>query len=276
MVVYADILIILNLTVDYMLIAVTGKILRLKPPLIRQTAAAAVGGISSLYIFVQNTGVFAGLLVRIGVCTLMSLIAFGFKSIICFLRASAVLLGVCLAYGGIMTALWTLFKPHGMTVVNSVVYFNISPSVLIGVSVTVYLIYMLLSAVLAKTSAAANRCRVTVFAGESSVSMDGIVDTGNSVEDIIGGGDVIIADDRCVKELFGNVDIEDNSELKTRYRVLPCGTVSGNGTLEGFRCDSATVTDGENTVKLKKPILAVSKTRLKDDYRAIVNPNIFL
>lgn len=50
----------------------------------------------------------------------------------------------------------------------------------------------------------------------------------------------------------------------------------GNGTLEGFRCDSATVTDGENTVKLKKPILAVSKTRLKDDYRAIVNPNIFL
>lgn len=39
MVVYADILIILNLTVDYMLIAVTGKILRLKPPLIRQTAA---------------------------------------------------------------------------------------------------------------------------------------------------------------------------------------------------------------------------------------------
>lgn len=67
MVVYADILIILNLTVDYMLIAVTGKILRLKPPLIRQTAAAAVGGISSLYIFVPNTGVFAGLLVRIGV-----------------------------------------------------------------------------------------------------------------------------------------------------------------------------------------------------------------
>ena len=106
--------------------------------------------------------------------------------------------------------------------------------------------------------------------------MDGIVDTGNSVEDIIGGGDVIIADDRCVKKLFGNVDIEENSELKTRYRVLPCGTVSGNGTLEGFRCDSATVTDGENTVKLKKPILAVSKTRLKDDYRAIVNPNIFL
>ena len=45
MVVYADILIILNLTVDYMLLLVTGKILKLKPSVIRQTAAAAIGGI---------------------------------------------------------------------------------------------------------------------------------------------------------------------------------------------------------------------------------------
>lgn len=276
MVVYADILIILNLTVDYMLLLVTGKILKLKPSVIRQTAAAAIGGISSLYIFVPDPGIFIGILVRTGVCALMAFTAFGFKSTVCFLRAFALLFAVCLAYGGIMTALWTLFKPHGMTVVNSVVYFNISPSVLIGVSVTVYLIYMLLSSMLSKTAALADRCKITVFAGESSVTMDGIVDTGNSIEDVLGGGEVIISDDRCVKELFGNTDIESNGELKTRYRVLPCGTVSGGGTLEGFRCDSATVTDGENTVSLKKPILAVSKTRLKDDYRAIVNPKIFL
>ena len=57
---------------------------------------------------------------------------------------------------------------------------------------------------------------------------------------------------------------------------MPCGTVSGTGALDGFRCDMATVTDGTRTVRLEKPILAVSKTRLNDDYQAIVNPKIFM
>lgn len=44
MVIYADILVILNLIVDYMLLLVTGKIIKLRPPAVRQIAAAFVGG----------------------------------------------------------------------------------------------------------------------------------------------------------------------------------------------------------------------------------------
>ena len=276
MVIYADILVILNLIVDYMLLLVTGKIIKLRPPAVRQIAAAFVGGLTSLYIFAPSGGTIGGIFIRIASCAVMVLISFGFKSLKCFARGCAVLMIVCFAYGGIMTALWYLLKPDGMAVINSVVYFNISPAVLIGSSVTVYLLYTAFYSLLKKNSALAERCNITVFAGDGKVNMEGIIDTGNSIEDTFGNSEVIITDSKGAAALFGNIDIESNESLKSRYRLMPCGTVSGTGALDGFRCDMATVTDGTRTVRLEKPILAVSKTRLNDDYQAIVNPKIFM
>ena len=276
MVVYADILIILNFLVDYFLLSVSAAILRLKPHLLRQLAAAGIGGFSSLYIFVPETGIIVGVLYRAAVCSVMVLCGFGFKSTKRFLRAAGVLFLVTCAYGGIMTAVWSFLRPSGMTVVNSVVYFDISPAVLIGASVIAYLLFILLSAIFSKTSKFAERCEITVTAEEKSVTMEGIVDTGNSVKDCLSGCEVIIADGEYVKELLGSDTPENDIRLKSRYRILPCSTVSGGGALDGFRCDSAVITDGERTVKLDKPILAISKTPLKDDSQAIVNPEIFI
>lgn len=275
LVVYADILVIVNFIVDYFLLKASAAILHLKPPLLRQLSAAAIGGLSSLYIFAPDFGIFIGGIYRSAVCAVMVLCGFGFKGAKCFLRAAGVLFLVTCGYGGIMTAVYTFLKPTGMTVVNSVVYFDISPAVLIGVSVIAYLLFMLLSAIFSKDSKFAERCEITVTAEEKSVTMEGIVDTGNSVKDCLSGAEVIIADSEYVKALLGSDSPENDIRLKSRYRILPLNTVSGGGALDGFRCDSAVVTDGERTVRLDKPILAVSKTPLRDDYQAIVNPEIF-
>lgn len=276
MVVYADILVILNMIVDYLLLSVSGAILKNRPSLVRQLAAAAVGGVSSLYIFAPDYGVFVALFYRAAVCCVMVLCAFGLQRTKRFLRGVGVLLLVTCAYGGIMTAFWSFFRPKGMTVANSVVYFNISPAFLIGASVAAYLLFMLLSAVFSRSAKLAETCEITVTAAGESILMEGIVDTGNSIRDVFGSSEVIIADSESVKALFGGLNPTADEKLKCRYRVMPCSTVSGGGTLDGFRCDSAVISDGERTVRLDKPILAVSKTPLKDDYQAIINPRIFM
>lgn len=276
MVVYADILIILNIIVDYFLLLAAAKLLQNNSRILRLLAGAAIGGVSSLYIFAPDLGLLIGLLFRAAVCALMVLAAFGFKNIKTFLRGCGVLFLVTCGYGGIMTAVWYLFKPPGMTVVNSVVYFSISPAVLIIASVAAYLLFMLFSAIFSKTAKFAERCEITVSAGGDSITMEGIIDTGNSVEDIFGNSEIIIADKAYVKNLFGDINPATNDDIKSRYRLLPCSTVSGGGTLVGFRCDKAFISDGERSVKLEKPILAVSKTPLNDDYSAIVNPRIFM
>lgn len=276
MAVYADILVIINLIVDYFLLSAAAAILRVKLPVLRQLGGAAAGAVSSLYMFAPNFGILTDVIFRVAVCAVMVLCAFGFRSTKRFLRAAGVLFLVTCGFGGIMTAIWSVFKPKGMTVVNSVVYFNISPAVLIGVSVITYLLFMLLNAIFSKTSELADRCEITVTAEKNSITMEGIVDTGNSIKDYLSGSEVIIADGEFVKALLGSDSPESDIRLKSRYRILPLSTVSGGGTLDGFRCDSAVISDGERTVKLEKPILAVSKTPLRDDYQAIVNPEIFI
>lgn len=276
MAVYADILVIINLIVDYFLLSASAAVLRIKLSVLRQLAGAAIGALSSLYIFAPSFGIFTDVLFRAAVCAVTVLCAFGFKNIKRFLRAAGVLFLVTCGFGGIMTAVWSIFKPNGMTVVNSVVYFDISPAFLIGATVITYLFFMLLKAVFSATSELADRCEITVTAEKNSITMEGIVDTGNSIKDYLSGSEVIIADSEFVKALLGSDSPESDTRLKNRYRILPLSTVSGGGTLDGFRCDSAVISDGERTVKLEKPILAVSKTPLRDDYQAIVNPEIFI
>ncbi|MEE1006031.1 MAG: sigma-E processing peptidase SpoIIGA [Acutalibacteraceae bacterium] len=276
MVVYADILVILNLIVDYFLLSASAAILRVKLSVFRQLASAAVGAFSSLYVFAPDLGLFFDLVFKAVICAVMVLCAFGFGGAKRFFRSAGVLFLVTCGFGGIMTAVWIVFRPKGMTVVNPVVYFNISPAVLIGASVITYLLFMLMKAIFSRTSELADRCEITVTAEEKSITMDAIVDTGNSIKDYLSGSEVIIADGEFVKVLLGSDNPVTDIRLKKRYRILPLSTVSGGGTLDGFRCDSAVISDGERTVKLEKPILAVSKTPLRDDYQAIVNPEIFI
>jgi hypothetical protein len=44
--------------------------------------------------------------------------------------------------------------------------------------------------------------------------------------------------------------------------------------LESFRCDSAEIDCQNKKIRLEKPLVAISKTDLKDDYNAIINPKI--
>ncbi len=90
MIVYADILIILNLAVDYFLLRAAAFLQHLNPPLWRMLLSSLAGGISSLYIFLPPRGVILDILFRTAVCAAMTFICFGFGKIKRFLRSFGV------------------------------------------------------------------------------------------------------------------------------------------------------------------------------------------
>lgn len=267
LIVYADVLIFLNLLVNYFLLCVSGKILNCNAKTLRIILSALLGGISSLYIFFPRLNIFTETLLKIATCSLMVLVCFGFKNIKSFLKSIGVLFLVTAAYGGIMFAFWILFCPKGMVINNSVVYFNISPLILIVCTVVGYIFFSIISPIFTQVSKFAKHCSITVFANGKSVRLDAIIDTGNSIEDIFSNSQIIIADRQKVNFLFETLD-NNNS----RYRLLPCTTISGSDVLEGFRCDSAVILNNNKQTVLQKPILAISKTKLNDGYNAIINP----
>ncbi len=274
MIVYADVLIFLNALVDYFLLLASAKLSGENVKTLRVILAALLGGVSSLYIFLPVGGTMVELLYKASVAFLLSAVCYKFTSIKRYLKNTGIFFLVSCAYGGLMFALWIIFKPYGMVINNSIVYFNISPTVLVVFSVVGYLLFTLLWRIFKKSSPTALRCGVTVTADGKSIKLNAIADTGNSLEDIFGKNEVIIADKQKVASLFGSMDFNTQPELARRYRMLPCSTVSGSDTLEGFRCDRAEI-ESEGVKKvINNPVLAVSKVALKEDYNAIINPKV--
>lgn len=274
MVVYADILLTVNLIVDFFLLKITLMILKITPKTLRLILSSALGALFSLYIFLPKSPVLIELLIHFLMSGVLTLICIGFGTLKRFLRGVITLFTVTIVYGGAMIALWQLFKPKGMIINNSVVYFNISPIVLISATVLGYFVYTLFSKIFATTSKNAKRCNVTLYALGKSVGVTAIIDTGNSLTDILSDSEIVIVDLSVATTLFGGLDIISDPLLATRYRTIPCNTVSGGSIMDGYRCDIAEIYLDDKTVPLNNPIIAISKTPIKEDYSAILNPKI--
>jgi len=274
-IIYLDVLIVLNVIIDYFLLKVTAGILKRTPKLWRILTASLAGGLSSLCIFLPLSGFLAEFAVNLGVDFIIAFACFGFGNVKSFLKAGGVFFGVICLYAGIMMALWQILRPEGMIVNNSVVYFNISPIVLIGFTIIGYFGYILFSKIFASTAECAKECELTIYADGGSVGATAIIDTGNSITDLFGKNEIIIVDKSVLKALFGEIDIEKNPDLRHRYRKIPCGTVAGADVLDGFRCEKAGIVYEGREIHLQKPIAAISKIPLKENYSAILNPKIF-
>lgn len=237
--------------------------------------ASLLGGISSLYIFLPKTSLLFEIFYRVFVCFALSVILCGIKRPKKALFSGVVIFLVTCAYTGVMMALWFIFKPNGLLINNSVVYFDISPIILLIFTVVFYLVFSVLNYFFKTTSKLSERCNLKIFAMENCVELTAIVDSGNSIEDNLSNSEIIITDEKQIRCVFGK-NYHQNEQIKNRFRKIPCGTVTGKDLLDAYRCDYAIVQSKDKKVRLEKPILAISHINFNDDYSAIVNPRIFL
>lgn len=276
LIIYTDILILVNFLVDYFLLLLTVKLTESKVRIFRVILSAFIGGISSLYIFFPINNILFDLLYKIILSFIMTLTVIGFKKLRQFSKFCFFLFSITSLYAGIIYAVSNVFKPSGMLIDNGVTYFEISPIFICASTVVFYLLITFLSRIFKKSSHTAECCEITLTSDSKSIKLKAIVDTGNSVSDYFGKSEIIIADNSSFKALFGFEGDFTDEKLKSRFRIVPCATVTGEDFLKGYRCDSAVIKTANKTVNIEKPILAQSKTELKDGYNAIVNPKILL
>ena len=266
MTVYADILILTNFLVDYFLISFSCNLLHQKPRLFRLLLSAGVGSIFSLYIFLPQTNFAFQIIIHILMCSVLCFVCLGFGSIKSFVRSVATLFCVNFAYSGAMIAIWLVFKPYGMVINNSMVYFNISPMFFILFSVVGYFGVIIIRKITKRSFFANTYCQARLCCGDLELSLPGIVDTGNSLVDLFGLSQILITDSDTVRKILG-----DEFFNPTRFRKIPCGTVTGQKLLDGYRIDSAVVNFNNKNYHFKSPILAVSAIQIIDA-KIIVNP----
>ncbi len=268
MAVYVDILVAVNFIVDYFLLLLSAKFLRKNPPILKLVAASGLAAMSSLVIFLPPLNAVTEIVLRVVICAAVTLVAFGFANVRTFLRAALVFFAVSFGFAGAMMAFWLCFKPRGMVIHNSAVYLDVSPLFLVGFSCVGYLLTALFRKIFSKNAQTSSECEVTLFYKEKSLRLHAIVDSGNSLEDIFGAGEVIVVEPGVLDKISG----DDETGRHSRFRAVPCSGAVGTGILSGFRCDRALVEVGTQKFFLPSPIAAEAKVTLGGDYNAIINP----
>lgn len=276
MVIYADILIIVNTIIDYFILLLSALISKCSYKNFRMLLAAFMGGLSSLYIFLPQQPFIFEIIFRCFSAFIIVLLAFGYKKLKNFVRALLSFTLSTVAYGGAVMALWLIFKPNSIIINNSYVYYDISATFLIIFSVVVYLIITIAKTFLKREAVTAKRCELSIQFQDKKVDILGILDTGNSVYDHLGDSPIFFVSDRTFNNLFKRSFKEIKENYKERYRIIPCNTVNKKGLLEGIRCDSARIKTEVGQFDFTKPILLRNDIDFSDDFDAIINPEILL
>ena len=85
-VIYIDVLIIVNLFVNYFILLTTSKFLNLKLKLSRLILGEILGAIYSLYIFIPEPNLFISILIKLFMSIIMVAVSFEFRTIQQFLK----------------------------------------------------------------------------------------------------------------------------------------------------------------------------------------------
>lgn len=279
MTVYADVLIILNLFVNFFILQLTSKLCKDGYRLTRMILSAFIGSLFSLYIFLPATGFVSETLLKFTLSAVMVLVCFGFDSIKSLLRRVAVLFAVTFLYGGLMLLIWSVLKPANMAINNGIVYLDISPTVLITATVLSYIIISLIRRVSTKQAVMGQRFEIKLTLGEKTVTTTALADTGNSLKDTVTGKPVIIIESSLARQLTDflptpEVVMAGEVPHNSGFRMIPYSFVGGHSLLPAFKISNIKINANEHLINLENILAAVSSEPLGEDYKAIIDPSI--
>ena len=281
MTVYADVLVVVNLFVNYALLLCSSLILKNRISNIRLLAGAAIGSAYGLVIFLPEIPIYFELPMRIAVSAAIVLAAFGYRNIRRFLRCFFTFLAVTFAFGGIMLVLWVTVAPVGMIYNNGTVYFDINLSVLAISTVACFAIVSLISRLIARKAPINSVYTLTVTNCERMISGTALCDTGNSLVESFSGYPVIVGEyDTLIRILPQSViDYYENPSAcadASNLRLIVCKTVADVGVLPSFRPKSVEVVSNDRRIKTDEVYIAVTKNRLGGgEFDFIFNPKLF-
>lgn len=286
MTVYIDVLLIVNMYIDYFLIKISGKLLGIKARQYRYILSAFAGSFFSFTIFLPQINFFINVLIMFISAMLMVFIAFGKCDIKIILKRTLVMFISNFIFSGFMG-----FISSGMKFVifnNSVIYADISILVLIAATAAVYLIISIFQYINNKRKLESADYSVYIRYNKKTVSLKALGDTGNSLTDAVTGKPVIICQSDFVpidfnfKSKLKNIDeysipqLLSDKNKPVGFKVIPFSTINSNGLLPVFTPDEVIIKCNDNKQYENIDALVGISTMRDKEYSAIFNPKILI
>lgn len=258
MVVYVDVLLFINAVINYAVLATADRLLKRDVRLYRLLLGSFIGALFSLAIFLDPDSRILLFLLKVVSSAVLTLIAFGWKSGKEYLRAAAVTVAASLLYCGLFILFYQIFKPPNMLIVNDVVYLQVNPLMLLGLTALIYLVLLLLSRLLRE------RIKSTVVSLSFTVddreyACVGKIDTGCSLVEPFSSAPVIIADKNVL-----------TIDERLPHRIIPYTAVGGSSFLSAVRAGKVEI----DRKSIDKTVYIAVADLHNGHYQAIINSDI--
>lgn len=249
--IYVDVLIVLNIYVNFFLLRITAGITHSPLRIGRCAAASVYGSLFSLTILLPELGTFLSLLIKLAAAVSIVAFAFGLRGKKRLMLNTAAFFTANFVLAGTVYGVYTLLRPEFIHFNNACFYIDFSLLILIITTAALYFAVRILRIFTDK--APDGDYRVFIRSGDKVLSLTGLADTGNALVDYFTGSPVIICSEESYSELTGTeLDI---SLLPKGFRLLPCTAVSGRGLIPVFRPDEVLISSCTNGGR--KPVDAV-------------------
>lgn len=233
-VLYADVLFIVNFSMDYVTLYLTSSLLHLKRRMWRMLLASSLGALGGVLcaVYIRSplfTSIFGVLL-----CAAMTYAAYGSAPLFPFFRRTAAVWGSGAFIGGVVTAAASCGR--GIS--------GILPGVIVG-GITAAVALSRFTGGGAPKSA-----EIEISLCGRSLKLTAMTDSGNLLKEPISGRPVVLLSDSAASRLVGTSALEAaeeklSPEFERRFRLIPYRTVEGAGMLRGFMPDRIAVEGSE-------------------------------
>ncbi|TWH77659.1 sigma-E processing peptidase SpoIIGA [Sedimentibacter saalensis] len=278
MVYYVEYIFAENFLIDFILLFITGKLLKktiIYRRLIISSVLGAVYVILTAYIGREFMTYF---IVKFSVSVLMVMIAYDSKGIAANLRTIIVFYITSLLMVGIITALYYL--DYDKLTVNAIVC-----SIFMGYAA----LHFFFKEIKAKFEKHNYMRNVEITVNNKSKILRAYIDTGNELTEPMSGKPVIVANMECIKNLLSKELYEEilicckngknsyenllNMKSDVNLRIVKYNTISSIG--ENMIClvpDNIEITDDKNNIVKTDAVIGIYPGRInkKDDYDALL------
>ncbi|KNF09914.1 sporulation sigma-E factor-processing peptidase SpoIIGA [Gottschalkia purinilytica] len=294
MYIYAEYLLLENLAINYIILFITKKFLKVHTTQIRLLMASLIGALYTFVVFYPSLIFMARFSFKLATSIIIIMIAFNPKKSRSFIKVISAFYLVAFAFAGTSLALFYIADIE--TYVGGGIFYiaNFQLKFLI---ISVVLIWILFQIVWEYVENKNNKRRaffpVIINLNGKEIEVTALLDTGNSLKDPISKIPVIVVEFLAIKDILPDsiqniflkykensldavVDTMSCASNQMKFRIIPYKSLGKeNGLLLGFKPDKVIVKSERSTL-IGEVVIGIYNDTLSNDkeYVALLHPEI--
>ena len=253
MIIYIDLLFLEYFIINYLLIEITGRTLKIKSTFLKKSVSSLVVTIYSIVATITKSQILSATIFKLLLAALAICISFKPTTFSDGIKYILVFYVITYFIGGIASS-----------IINTIPVEQICVLIAIAMS---YLLIMIMKKILRNSNYI---CDLKIKINERYVMTKALIDTGHNLNDLITGDTVIIVNENVIREISEELlyvlegkTLVIPEKYKTKIRMITYSSVGGEGVLMGVRCENVSLYYSGKKIENKNVVVALSKQRIK-------------